>query len=450
MEKKNIRIWIDTALIVGIIAALLWALSLNKNAKALEIDLENQYNRAFHEMTGYIDSVDSLLLKAQIATSPAELATLSSDIFRQSAEAKSCMGQLPTSEINLENTSKFLSQVGDYTYVLSQSMINGSQISQEEYENLAALSDCASKLKNTLTDIQNEIYNGTLRFSDMSAQSKINSVSAADNDILSDLENIEKAFDEYPSLIYDGPFSEHIEKQEAEMLRNAEEITCDEAQNTAAQFIGISENMLVYTGVTENTALDAYNFTADTNNGRTFISITKRGGYILYFLTAAEISEERYDIAAAQSNAEKFLKDHGYDNMVSSYYQKNNGIATMNFACSQDDTVCYSDLIKVRVALDSGNIVGIEAKGYLMNHRPRENTAPKLSEEEARAYISTELDVSGTKLAIVPKDSLKEVLCYEFKGVFRDKNFIVYINADNGREEQILLLLEDENGILTI
>lgn len=450
MEKKNIHVWIETALIAGIIAALIWALALNKNAKALEIDLENQYNRAFHEMVGYIDSVDSLLLKSQIATSPAELATLSGDIFRQAAEAKSCMGQLPTAEINLENTAKFLSQVGDYTYVLSQSMINGTQISQEEYENLAALSDCASKLKNTLTEIQDGIYSGALRFSDMSAQSKINSASAAEGDILSDLENIEKAFDEYPSLIYDGPFSEHIEKQEAEMLKSAEEIPRDAALKRAAKFIGIAENMLVYTGTTENTALDAYNFTADTDDGRTFISITQRGGYVLYFLTGTDVKEERYNISHAQKSAESFLKEHGYENMVSSYYQKDNGVATMNFAYSQNDTVCYSDLIKVRVALDSGKVVGIEAKGYLMNHRIRDNAVPKISEEEARAHISTGLDVSGTKLAIVPKDSLKEVLCYEFKGTFRDKNFIVYINADNGREEKIFLLIEDENGVLTI
>ena len=45
---------------------------------------------------------------------------------------------------------------------------------------------------------------------------------------------------------------------------------------------------------------------------------------------------------------------------------------------------------------------------------------------------------------------MREVLCYEFKGTYMNKNFIVYINAENGREEEILLLIESENGILTI
>ena len=85
-----------------------------------------------------------------------------------------------------------------------------------------------------------------------------------------------------------------------------------------------------------------------------------------------------------------------------------------------------------------------------MNHRYRSLENTVLSEEEARARVSTSLEVTATKLAVIPKDSLREVLCYEFKGTFHDKNFIVYVNAENGHEEQILLLIEGPEGILTI
>ena len=449
-NKKNIHVWIYTALIAALVIVLVLALMLYKRNTALKIDRENQYNRAFHELTGYISDMDSLLSKAQLASSPAELATLSSDIFRQSAEAKSCLGQLPSSEIQLENTSKFLSQAGDYTYVLSQNMINGDKISQEEYSNLSSLNEYASNLKTALTDIQNQLYSGDIKFSDMSAQHKINSAEAAGGDILTDLENIETSFKEYPSLIYDGPFSEHIENQQSVMINDKQEISREDAQKKAAEFLGMDYNEFSFSGETENTAIDAYNFYTDGNDGRVCISVTKRGGYVLYFLNNVIVGEERIDIASATQNALSYLNSHGFDSMVSSYYQKGNGIATINFAYSQDGIVCYSDLIKVRVALDSGDIVGIETKGYLMNHKQREATQPTITVQEARDKISTNLEVSSTTLAIVPKDSLKEVLCYEFKGVFMNKNFIIYVNADNGREEKILLLLEDENGILTI
>jgi germination protein YpeB len=452
MEKsKNVHIWLYSVLIAGLIGAVIWAVMAQKNARALSTTVENQYNRAFHELVDYIDDIDTLLTKAQLANSPAQLASISSDIFRQSAEAKSCLGQLPTSDVQLDNTAKFLSQVGDYTYVLSQDMINGTALSDEEYKNLISLNEYASSLKESLAEIQSSIYSGDIKFSDVGKKKSNNTVNAAGNDIITDLENVEKSFEEYPSLIYDGPFSEHIENQQSAMLENAKEISRDEALKRAADFLGNQGDGLTFESESENTAIAAYTFTKTTENDEQIsISVTKKGGNILYYLKNTRVNNENFDLPAATEEAQKFLEQHGFENMVSSYYEKANGIATVNFASSQGDIVCYSDLVKVRVALDTGEIIGIETKGYLMNHKTRDLSAPSISLEEAKEHVSTQLEVTATKLALVPKDSLKEVLCYEFKGTFNGKNFIVYVNADNGREEEILMLIENEGGVLTI
>lgn len=64
-RKKSIHVWLYTILIVGIIAAVIWGATATKNAKALEVTTENQYNRAFHELVGYVDDIDTLLSKTQ-------------------------------------------------------------------------------------------------------------------------------------------------------------------------------------------------------------------------------------------------------------------------------------------------------------------------------------------------------------------------------------------------
>ncbi|MGN0107958.1 MAG: germination protein YpeB [Hominilimicola sp.] len=451
MERmKSIHVWLYTVLIAGIIAALIWGFTASKNAKALEITSENQYNRAFHELVGYVDNIDTLLSKAQLTKSPAQLAKLSSDIFRQSAEAKSCLGQLPTSEVQLDNTSKFLSQVGDYTYVLSQDMINGEEISQEQYDNLASMNEYAATLKNTLSDIENRIYSGEVRISTINSKKRGTVADAAGNSILQDLEKVEKSFDEYPSLIYDGPFSEHIENRESVMLKNAPDISQEEALVRAEKFLGDRGDGLTFEGLSENTAIQSYTFVKNNNDEQISISVTKKGGYILYYLDSKSIDGEKLTIDEAIQKASQFLQNNGFYSMQNSYYEKSGNVATINFAYVQDNVTCYSDLVKVRVALDTGDIVGMESKGYLMNHCERELSSPKLTMEEAKSKISTGLEVSGTKLTLVPKDSMREVLCYEFKGVFNGKNFLVYVNADNGREEEIFLLIESEEGILTI
>lgn len=449
-SKRSIHPWLYAILGALLVAVLIWGINTQKNAQALETNVENSYNRAFSDLVGYIDNIDVKLTKAQLAHTPAQLASISNDIFSEAAEAKSCLGQLPTAQIQLDNTSKFLSQVGDYTYVLSQSMIKGEEISQEQYKTLSDLNDFAASLKENLVKIQNEIYAGNIKLSQMNQKQKRNVASADENGILESMENVEKAFDEYPALIYDGPFSEHIENRSPVMLENAAEISEEDALKRAQEFLGDKGRGLKKESETENTQIPAYNFTAANGSEQISISITKKGGHVLYFLDNISVENANLDVANATEKALAFLESRGIYDMTSSYYEKTNNVATINFAYSQNGVICYSDLIKVRVALDNGSIVGFESKGYLMNHSQRQLNTPQLDENEAKSRIAPNLQVTCNGLALIPKDSLKEVLCYEFKGTFKDKNFIIYINADNGREENILLLLESDEGILTI
>lgn len=442
------------AAVIAVLAVLLiifcamWYRCYRQN-KELKVTVNNSYDRAFFELTDYVSDIDAMLSKAQLASDPSQLASISNEIFMKAAEAKSCFGQLPTENTNLENTAKFLSQVGDYTYVLSQNMINGATITDEEYGNLNSLNEYASTLSKSLSDIEQKIYSGEVSFNVAGNIGAIRAMAAGDG-IFKDLENVEKSFDNYPSLIYDGPFSEHIENMESYMLKSSAEISKKDALQKAKEFLGDRGEGLKFETETANTAIEAYNFGKDNNGNHITISITKKGGYVLYFLENKTVSTANCDIDAATGLAYRFLVSHGINNMTNSYYEVTDNIATINFAYVQDGTKCYSDLIKVKVALDDGSIVGMECKGYLMNHRQRDIPDVMLSEEEAKTHVSTHLDVSAASLAVIPKDSLREVLCYEFKGTYMNKNFIVYVNAETGKEEQILLLIESETGVLTL
>ena len=86
-RKKSIHVWLYTILIVGIIAADKRGAAATKKANAQAVSTEKRSSRAFHELVGYVDDIDTLLSKTQLTKSPAQLAKLSSDIFRQRAEA---------------------------------------------------------------------------------------------------------------------------------------------------------------------------------------------------------------------------------------------------------------------------------------------------------------------------------------------------------------------------
>lgn len=416
-------------------------------ARAYRQSLEDTYNRAFFELTDYVDDIDTLLAKGMLATSAGEMATISQELSVQASAAKSCLAQLPTANIQLDKTEKFLSQVGDYTYTLSQSLIDKKSITEDEYESLNSLSSYASTLNQSLVELSDKVYSGEYRFGNSGDVSLEKVVYAETSDALS---AIEKEFGEYPSLIYDGPFSEHIENMEPKLLKGERELSRNEAANLAAKFFDIKSDSVVYVGETQNSLMNSYMFRCNADNDETMVSITKKGGHVVYFLKNRNVRSEKLSVEDAIDKARTFLKQKGYDSMQNSYYEKMNGVATVNFAYKQNEVICYSDLIKVKVALDDGEIVGMEANGYVMNHEKRDIRTPHLTKQEARNKISSRLSIDSVNIALIPKDSKREVLCYEFKGTSGGRNFLVYINAENGREEEIQILIESPDGILTI
>ena len=137
--------------------------------------------------------------------------------------------------------------------------------------------------------------------------------------------------------------------------------------------------------------------------------------------------------------------------MKTTYHETLYNSCTINFAAMDGDVTLYTDLIKVTVALDNGEILGFDARGYIVNHHERDLEKPKISGKEAREKVSTTLEIQDSKLALIPTQGLNEKLTYEFKCTDKEgKNILVYINAMNGKEEQILILIISEDGMLTV
>ncbi len=156
-------------------------------------------------------------------------------------------------------------------------------------------------------------------------------------------------------------------------------------------------------------------------------------------------------VEEAEKIAEKFVREKIEDEMKTSYHIAQAGTVTCNFAFTQNGVICYPDLMKVSVSQETGRITGFEAQGYVMHHFERDIKEPSVSKEQAEGKVSGDLKILSHELAIIPTDGKNEVFCHEFKCSGPDeRHYIVYVNAETGKEERILILIENENGTLTI
>lgn len=453
--KKKTAILTISVLCAAIIALSVTAYAQYDRAADYEIYIEANYEHAFGELVTSMSAVDTALQKCLYATSPSMAGAICTEVFGKAQTAQMALSILPFSEIELEQTAGFISKVGDYAFALSRSAAKGNSYTDEERENIKALSNAATILAQNLEQMQSDMSDGYLSMDELSASKERLSeaeeqMEGAPITLSGGMKLVEQEFPEIPTLIYDGPFSEHLSGVTSDLLENEEEVSQDEARRAAASFLGMREAMVYESGTCEGD-IPCYYFTAETEGGELMLAISAAGAKPVSMICSAITGEETVSIEDAVKRAADFIKRRGFESMKESYHMKNDGSVTVNYAYEQDGVVCYSDLVKVTVALDTGKVCGFECKGYLMNHKQRELPAVAVNAETAREKVASELEIISENLALVPTEGQNEILCHEFVCQTEDeRHYIVYVNAETGEQEKILILLEDDNGSLTI
>lgn len=437
--KIRVRLYASVLVLVLFSAFVINAQKASELSRQLNADAE----RSLSTLEACMSSINTNLTKGLYANTTPMLSSMAISLTRDAASAKNSLSALPLSDTQLDNMLKFLSQVGAFVSTLDRKLSLGESITSEERNQLKQLIDVSQKLLSELDTITQGVEDGSVSFKQ--AGSTLKKSTDQSMQIGSAFGDAEQTLTDYPTLIYDGPFSDHILNQSPKTLEGKSDISKEKALEIASDFIGVDKSTLRFDSET-NGVIETYNFFVDSIN----ISVCKKGGAVLYLLGSSNAGESVITPEQAVENAKNFLSAKGYENMKESYYSTQDGICTVNFAYENEGVICYPDLIKLSVSLETGNIISFDARGYIMNHTDRPPVQSKISADEAKMSVSDYLTVMSSRLAVIPTDYKTEKTAYEFHCKTPDEQeVLVYIDVLTAKEDDILLLLYSDGGILT-
>lgn len=446
--KKSAKIVIFLCLAVAFIAVSGFAVKERARAQQAERLLSNTYYHAFTELTTAAGELDSALQKVTYTTPGPLRDSLYQQIYAKALAAQYALGELPYSNMDLEQTAAFFAKTGDYAMSLSRGG-DGSAA-----ENLAALSRAAQSLSSSLSQLQGELEAGVLDLSQVTRATHELSQAAGEDGSTSTgitFQDVESDFPELPSLVYDGPFSEHMSAAAPKALEGLPNVSQAQAQQAAADFLHVSPNTLTLSSEGGG-VLPAYSFTLPQDGGQGYIEVTRQGGQVLSYFQDRQPGAAAISVDDAITIAQNYLANWSFPHMEHSYHIQREGVLTIHFAPVENDVYCYPDLVKVTIALDNGKLLGYEAHGYLYQHRDRAFSQPNVTQETAMVAIPGSVTVLSAQKALIPtQGGTEEVLTYEFKCQTADsRHVLIYVNAETGLQQNILLLLEDESGTLAL
>ena len=438
--KKKTAVLTISYLLAAVLLMGVFGFTQLKRAETAERALRYEGQRAFSELCEAVQGMDAALEKSLYALSPGVTTALCAEVYSRALSASAALGTLPFSTQELAETAAFLSRTGDYACWLLRRTGGGESAGEEELENLRALSDAAALLCDNLTRLGGELTDGTV------SADTVKAAEAGLPELSDSFLSMENEFPELPSLVYDGPFSASIADRVPRMTDGANEIDENAAMLVAAGFLGVQPNRVSSEGSREG-KLPVWVLSGE---GYT-VSVSKQGGYVVKAIAERSPQRSAITVEAALRKAEEFLRARRYFSMRESYHVQEGNILTVTYCYLQGDVLCYPDMVKLSVALDTGEILRFDAEAYLTSHTKRELAAPKVSVEEARALVAPTLKIVSEGLAVIPSAGEEELFCREYICENEEgRHYLVYVNAVTGVQERILILLEDETGTLAL
>lgn len=439
-------------LIVG--ATGYWGYGQYREKQQLEIYMGNKYQQAFYDLVEHVEQLQVLLDKSLVSTSSRKNILILTDVWSHANTAQAELNKLPLAAQTVYKTAKFLSQTGDYAHVMAQQNAEGKLLSEENRKKLSELREHATEIGNTLQNVQQKAFAGDINWLQLVKNTgEFIRKNGQPDPVGDDFADIQEEISKVPTLIYDGPFSDHITERKPQELKG-NNISKEEAQDKAKKVVDIHENVKaeISGGTSINGKIPSYNFQVKSKGqGIYSVDISKKGGYLVDLLNNRSVESARISQEEAVDKARDFLAVNGYPNMSPTYSETKGNVAYISFGYKQDKVIFYPDIINVQIALDNGQVLAVEALNYLMSHHTRKVEKPKITAEEARETASKTLEkIESVRLAVIPKSSLKEVLTYEVRGLSAGDTFIIFIDANTGDEEQVLKIIKGENGTFAL
>lgn len=454
MERK----WRTTTIASGVVLVLTlaWGVAQMNARRQTERRLSAGYQERFFEAVAHVENIEVLLAKGMLVLTPEKRSdelsvTVFSDLWRQAFAAQANLTQLPLMQGTLMRTGKFLTQVGDFSYMLARKIGAGERITEEEMGKLAEFRRDAGVINQAMQSAQASASRGSMPWSELESKSdarlRQSSKQVDDNDFV----RLEKQASEFPTIIYDGPFSDHILQQKPKGL-TGKAISGEQAIKIALEFMSVARggNLVAEVVGKADGGIPAYQIRMRRTGHSGEIAsldVSQTGGHVVWMLNPRSVEKPTLTLEEAGRAAKDFLVAQGFEHVVPTYANKADGLAIIPFAPLQDGVIIYPDLVKVTVALDDGEIVGFESIGYLMNHHHRQLKKPQITPAQALQSVSRELDVMGEpQLALIPLETLREVLTYEIKGKIGSQVYANYVDVSTGQLTRILQIVDTPEG----
>ena len=431
---------ISMSVLVGLVIfmGVMWGITQSELDRYRQ-ELNYNYLNNFYSLTDSVNNIETNLSKLSVSTDEEMQERYLTEVVSLCQSAQNNLSSLPLEHHSINETTKFINQLGGYSFTLHQNILNGEELTLDDKDQIDQLHQSASEVKFELNRLANLINSG------YSIIDNIKDPNVEVNDFSQQWSGVYDDTIEYPTLIYDGPFSDSTQNKEVKGLKDIN-VTQTEAELLMQKWF--TDWQISPSGESKGGDFDTWNFMLEKEGKNGYAQITQKGGMLLQLGTDVNAGDKNKQLEECELLPENFAKKVGIEDVKVVWSTECEGFVYCNLCYVKDGVIIYPDMIKVKVSQDTGEILGYEARSYAFNHVERTNLTPKISKKNAQEKVDEYLSILTEKLVVVPNEYVGESLAWEFKCLKEGSVYYVYIDALTGKDLNIMKVIETDDGEL--
>ena len=416
----------------------------NVNLKA---ERRREARRAYQSFLLSLETLDAALLKTTAAQTPAMVASLASEAAGEAESAGASLLSLPGAALGKGETAAFLNRTADFTRAAARDAGRGKLPDAETKKTLMALREGTKGLLSSFSELSAYIYGEGCFEDPPEALTPEELAEKSEGSFAGTLLRANGDLPGIPEADYDGKYAASLSSRKPEAL-SLPEVAMEEARERAAGLFGLPREALTPAGESEG-EIPGYEFTWE-DGGETRIRLSKNGGRLLFFSAGEKAGNgEALSPGDAAKKGGELLEKAGYAGLEPGVTRKEGEILYIEYAPGQNGARLYPDRIILGLSLSGGELLYLDASEYLARHRERDLPA-SFGEEAAAPSLPEGFSPGEVRTALIASEGGREIPCFEVRTADRDGNgFLVYLNAETGEEEKILLISEEDGCFRT-
>ncbi|MGE8001400.1 PepSY1/2 domain-containing protein [Lysinibacillus sp. NPDC093190] len=164
-----------------------------------------------------------------------------------------------------------------------------------------------------------------------------------------------------------------------------------------------------------------------------YVDLTEKGGHLISYLVERPVDEARLSQDEIMKKAEEYLKRLGMNDVAFVESRENHQAWHVTFARVHpgDNALIYADGVQLKLAKDTGELLGANAMEYIQAETIKPQTAKPI---DWKTFFDDDVKVEEVRNIYTDNGQFEQRLCYEVIAV-RDKNaqetFRIVIDAEN-------------------